>query len=492
MAEKFKFDEFAENLGRQTQKVLTSAKTSASQLADSSQETWDDFREQQKPLAENNWYERTSDACEKIADAIMHEKGWTEHAISITSKKLALVAVPASVFSVAALVGTASTGTAIGSLNGAAFTSSALAWIGGSVAMGTAVVGAASIVGFLAAPFALKPVAEKYLTGNSRNLKDLNQTEKSVLDACTSLVMGLRQAHKENNHLANREAKVLIEEALSPLLIEASNVIFAARDWPIYQRNKLKNAYIELAYHSGFASNLSNKVKPLTVGIATVLMFKLLSDDHNEFTKLELDILEAIKRSTNELTDTSNDEIANYVQLLEPSQLIGFQNNVKGIAHEISYARHENADGDEYFVELFEATNHAGSDIRVINSVTGEVEEFQLKATAYASYIESHFEKYKDIPVMATSEVAASAGVETTGVSNEELEDSLDNVIETFRSATDDNLIYDSLSLAGVTTLAHTVGSLLKANHDEAQKRKDMVQTGIKAGLLAGTLELLI
>lgn len=492
MTEKSKFDEFAENLGRQTQKVLSSAKSSASQLADNSQETWDEFKEQQKPLAENNWYERTSDECEKIADAIMHEKGWTEHAISITSKKLALVAVPASVFSVAALVGTASTGTAIGSLSGAAFTSSALAWIGGSVAMGTAFVGAASIVGFLAAPFALKPVAEKYLTGSSRNLEDLKQSEKSVLDACTALVMGLRQAGKENKHLGKREAKVLIEEALSALLIETSNVIYTARDWPLYQRNKLKNAYIELAYNSGFASDLSNKVKPFTVGISTVLIFKLLSDEHNEFTELELDILEAIKRSTNELTDASSDEIANYVQLLEPSQLIGFQNNVKGIAHEISYARNENTDGDEFFVELFEATNHAGSDVRVINSITGEVEEFQLKATAYASYIESHFEKYKDVPVMATSEVAASAGVETTGISNDELEDSLDSVIETYRNVTVDNLIYDSLSLAGVTTLAHTVGSLLKAKQDETQKRKDMVENGIKAGLLAGTLELLL
>ena len=103
----------------------------------------------QQALDQTNWFERAAKACERLSDSVVGQSGYTDKAVSIVSGKLAGIAVPASMFSIAGLVGTASTGTAIGSLSGAAFTSSALAWLGGSVAMGTVLVSGAAVVGAL-------------------------------------------------------------------------------------------------------------------------------------------------------------------------------------------------------------------------------------------------------------------------------------------------------------------------------------------------------
>ena len=92
-----------------------------------------------------------------------------------------------------------------------------------------------------------------------------------------------------------------------------------------------------------------------------------------------------------------------------------------------------NSQDNNLKAELFDEYNHPGSDIKLINTDTGEVKEFQLKATNYLSYIKEHNKKYKDIEVLATEEVAADApDIGSTGVYNkdlrEEVEDTLDKV----------------------------------------------------------------
>ena len=70
-------------------------------------------------------------------------------------------------------------------------------------------------------------------------------------------------------------------------------------------------------------------------------------------------------------------------------------------------------------VELFEEYNHPGADIKLINTETGVEKVFQLKATDYLSYIKKHNEKYEDISVLATEEVAKlDPDIGTTGISN--------------------------------------------------------------------------
>lgn len=451
----------------------------------------EEFIDNQKPLDQTNWFERSAKACERLADSVVGQSGYTDKAVSVISGKLAAVAVPASLFSVAGLVGTASTGTAIGSLSGAAFTSSALAWLGGSVAMGTILVSGAAVVGALSAPFVVRPLAKDYVLGNQRDLSELSEAEKKLVDACSALALGFRQAAASGINLDKSLAKKLDEYSLSPLVHTATEVISTAQNYPIMQRRAFNNAFTEIAIMRGFLKRETNSAAPIVVGIASALIVNLLSDGEHVFSDAENDILEALRRSSSALSDMSNEEIAMQVQALEPAQLQGFKNNVKGIAHEIQFAREENSDGDEFIVELFETTNHPGADVKLINIETGEIVEYQLKATSYGAYIESHFERYPDTPVMTTSEVAAEHGFETTGISNQDLSEGFDETIEKL-TADSDNQILESMALAGLISLALNVRMILSPTESTLENKKIVVKQSMQAGLVAGIMELII
>ena len=94
-------------------------------------EKWDDAQENLAPLSADNWFIRTAEACDDTRDAILNcRSGHSEKVAKVVVGKLGFVGAPAAIFSIAALLGTASTGTAIGTLSGAAFNSAALAWVG--------------------------------------------------------------------------------------------------------------------------------------------------------------------------------------------------------------------------------------------------------------------------------------------------------------------------------------------------------------------------
>ncbi|MGJ8589412.1 MAG: hypothetical protein ACSHXW_14770 [Yoonia sp.] len=456
-----------------------------------SAETYQQFTDNQKPLSAENWFERTAEASEALSDAVMGSPGWTNRLVTVASSKLGAVAVPASLLSVAALVGTASTGTAIGALNGAAYTSAALAWIGGSVAMGTVIVATAGVAGMVAAPFLVRPLSKKYLTGRARDPSELSEAETDLVNACCALSLGLRQAAKSGASLDSRKAHALHDDALRPLLDKAADVLPTSQRLPMIQRRSFNNAFWSLGLSKGFAKEMVSNREPIAIGLGTALVLNLLSEGEHTFSEAELDVLEAIRRSSGEMSGATNEEIAAHVQSMTPEQLIGFKNNIKGIAHELQYARLENNDGDLFQVELFDATNHAGADVKLINIETGEVQELQLKATSYAAYVEDHFAKYPDIDVLATSEVSATLGVETTGVSDEQLSSDVHATLNAIEPGQGFE-IPESMAIAGLVTLARNVNIILTSDAAQQDKRRFLVQKGIKAGLVAGIAELLI
>lgn len=135
-------------------------------------------------------------------------------------------------------------------------------------------------------------------------------------------------------------------------------------------------------------------------------------------------VIEAIRRSSNDLKDASLKEIGNRIrELMEnPNAIRGFGNNVKGIYHELLYVEAENNDWDDITAEVFPSTSHPGADVRLKED--GEViAEIQLKATDNPHIVERHFERYPDIPVAATEEVASEMpNVENSEFSVAELE----------------------------------------------------------------------
>lgn len=148
-------------------------------------------------------------------------------------------------------------------------------------------------------------------------------------------------------------------------------------------------------------------------------------------------------------------QIGEYLSSLMLEQLQGVVNNTKGVYHEMLYVDSANRDGLEAEASLHSDINTSGSD--VVFSSDGEIyNEVQLKATDSVSYVNEHFEKYPNIEVMATEEVASKIdGVESTGFSNSVLEtdvstgfeqlksnaDSSDSTTETISSAVTDETI---------------------------------------------------
>ena len=108
----------------------------------------DNYKKSKEPISKENWYKRAAKSCENITDAILREDAGTSTKITkAVAGKLGAAGTSIGIFSIASLLGTASTGTAIGSLSGAAFTNASLAWLGGSIMMGSIIIGFASIVG---------------------------------------------------------------------------------------------------------------------------------------------------------------------------------------------------------------------------------------------------------------------------------------------------------------------------------------------------------
>ena len=154
----------------------------------------------------------------------------------------------------------------------------------------------------------------------------------------------------------------------------------------------------------------------------TVAVFQLMNDiAASSSTEMEL-VSEAFIRSTNQLPDGStNADIAAYLSQYSDEQLKGVLANVKGIYHELIFTHAENYDEDSITAAIFEDTNHPGADLEFM--VDGEViGQVQLKAVMDKSLILEHFEKYPDIDVYATSEVASQLlDVKDSGFSNRDL-----------------------------------------------------------------------
>lgn len=228
------------------------------------------------------------------------------------------------------------------------------------------------------------------------------------------------------------------------------------------------------------------------IGIVSAVFLKLFASELPEFDENELLVIEAIRRSNNDLNDASIEEIADYVQTKDPSQLDGLQNNVKGIYHELSYVNSENSDGDEYTAQLFTETNHPGADIILTNTLTGEVTEIQLKATDYLSYVQKHNEKYEDIAVFATEEVASkSDDIASSGFSNSQLEEDVEGVLKDLDKY-GDSAVLSSMTVAAMLSLAKNTKLLLRGQSMDRQDKKKLAEEGALAAGVAGVVSLII
>lgn len=457
------------------------------------------IRKRTEPTSPSNWYLRAAEACETASDAVMRERaGVSSKLSSALTAKLGMAGgmagTTAGIFSVASLVGTASTGTAIGTLSGAAFTSASLAWIGGSVAMGSIIVSVAAVSGGIGAAVGAGWAMKKYVWGTKRKPTELEEQEQKVISACIALSSGFRQQAQEGRELDPASAKALYGDALLPLCDELRDIHAKVNSWPYMARRKLENACQGLQKSASFAGELARRHPNVTTGTVAAVFIQLLADgDLPDFNENEQLVLEALRRSNSLLTTATDRELAEYVQGMEPYQLEGLQNNVKGIYHELRFARDYTASEDQYVVELFEATNHPGADVRIINIETGEVREVQLKATDFMSYIRAHNDRYESVEVFATSEVAdKSDSIQSTGMTNSELSGDVSNVVSGLGDTGESNAVMNSMALAGVVALARHTRVLLKGGNMSAEERRKLLESSAVSAGAAGLVSLLL
>ena len=449
-----------------------------------------------------NFYEKSATTLEDLIDALLIEKsGTSARVVRALSAKLGAAGATAGIFSIASLLGTASTGTAISSLSGAAFSNAALAWIGGGVAMGGWIVLGVAAIGGAAAYFGSKKILSKW-TGKRRNRKTLDAQEKQFVETSLMLATAFRERVEHSAVLDRISAQALHNNLAEDLIQQLDICIAKVSDWPAHPFKKLEKRKRELETLLAALRELndtpdemntrSNTSVPIMTGVVSATVMKLMASDLPSFSDDEQLVLNALRRSKNSLAEASELELSDYVQSLSIEQIGGLKNNVKGIYHELAFQNRENFDGDEYIVELFENTNHAGADVRIINVETGDVAEVQLKATNYVSYVREHNEKYENISVLTTSEVAeGTSDWSSSGFSNENLTADTTSTLDALNQGADAD-IAESMGVAAMVTLAVNAKSLLKGQALSTKAKEKMIQDGVVAAGVAGLVQLIL
>ena len=157
------------------------------------------------------WFDKTANDLTQILAAIMQIKpSNADRIVNATVAHLGAAGATAGVFGLAALVGTAGTGTAISTLSGAAATSATLAWIGGSVFTGTIVVAGVAIAGWWG--------AKRLWRGKDRTYENLSVVEQQLVNACATLAKAFREQAKSGDAVDPATIAFVHRDGLVPLL----------------------------------------------------------------------------------------------------------------------------------------------------------------------------------------------------------------------------------------------------------------------------------
>lgn len=427
------------------------------------------WKKEYGPITDENWNLRAAKTCETIADTLLNKRDdFTDKTTSLVARKVGALGLPATVFSFAGIFGTASTGTAISTLSGAALNSATLAWIGGSVLTGGVVLAGVGVVGA-----AYGPKAYRYARGKlqSKASIDLSLEAEAVVVSCRVLSQSFRAA------ISNPSlARIGAIEGLKELSLELQSNLNVApkQDWSFLRRQKFLRAKGTLAKLASFRP--PNLVLSRVMLSATeVVLLKFVTDATPYFSTKENLVLDALRRSKTDLKHATETELGDYFKSLSAEQQAGLHNNIKGILHELRYAADENSDNDEFIVEIYKDTNHAGSDVRVINTLTGEEYEYQLKATDSFSYVQEHLAKYPEIAVVVTSELAnENENLISSGISNADLNSEVDKTFLDLMNS-DDDVKLNIGEASGLIYLTHKTATLLKNGKLDKESTKKTI-----------------
>lgn len=406
----------------------------------------------------------------------------TQFGNAVAAKAAGLAAAGVTYTAVAAL-GTAGTGTAIATLSGAAANSATLAAIGSTV--GGGMVAGAMITGGLSILVGL--AAYQLLKSEVRPFEALTTEEQNIVQSCWLLM------HNIDELLAAGEVKLPLAHAKHDLEcsfipmqehlkqyceticdnLDTRHAVRFRREILIDFKRVVIDGYRHYIDQNELIARFDIQSAYVVGGVFYALITRSAVGDDME-SQL---VLDALRRSSTGLANASESELSNYLYQFDEVQLKGIANNVKGIYHELLYVDHYNRTHEDTYAELHGATNQPGGDILICDSETESVIEYQLKATDNIDYITEHMDRYGDIPVFATEEVAMRMpDVESSGFSNQDITEQVNSDL----GAIADNTYFDRVSEAVGISAGLTGGqSLIKMLLGE-QEFPDAVMDGLK------------
>lgn len=181
-------------------------------------------------------------------------------------------------------------------------------------------------------------------------------------------------------------------------------------------------------------------------------------------------MLDALRRSTRALSHATESQLGDYLRELSPESLKGVGSNVKGIYHELLFTHNYNDSHVDTYAEMFTETNHVGADIQIRDTQTHTIiGEYQLKSVAGVEPIHSHFQKYPDIPVYATDEVAqkfSDSQVKSSGFENEVLKARVQDDLDSVAGNSLNDRAWDSFLLAAGVASSRELFEMVKGDRE--------------------------
>lgn len=197
-------------------------------------------------------------------------------------------------------------------------------------------------------------------------------------------------------------------------------------------------------------------------------------------------IIDAIKRSDNDLTNASLNEISEKISTYDDSQIPYLVSNIKGIVHEIEFVEFENEDGDSIFASMYNDTNHPGYDVKLFDKNNGDNWEVQLKATNNQSYVQDWIDSHPDGEIIVTNEIAHQMDLPSTGISNQDLTVNVTDFVDKLIEYQNNVKIWDYFPLLLPISVGFVIYELWKRYENKEISKKEfqfltIKATGIKA-----------
>ncbi|MCO8088374.1 hypothetical protein [Acinetobacter indicus] len=175
------------------------------------------------------------------------------------------------------------------------------------------------------------------------------------------------------------------------------------------------------------------------LAITTVLAKLAWNARTPQLTETDQAVLAALRRSHAELANAPLEDIQAYLQGFDEQQIVGLVSTVKGMLHDMEFVRLDHEDGDSLYAAYLDQHDHTDFDVLLADQHSGESWQLQLKAIEGTGTGKDWIAAPPEEMLLATEEIAAQLGLESSGLSTKELTQSVEDAIDVIVTAKDPN-----------------------------------------------------